>query len=176
MISLLYNLIIAVSFFSLQHDGNYIDWKADRKLTWNDFIGKPDKNSPNAALTSSAINIDFTYGTDGLKYNLRCRFNKNTSWVKVKNDYILSHEQGHFDITEIFARRLYKALKEYKYNDATVKDDVNRIYDNSMHQLHDTQVQYDRETNSSLNTVKQAEWLKKISDELNELRDYANYN
>jgi len=34
----------------------------------------------------------------------------------VKNDYILSREQAHFDITELYAGKLNKILKAYKPN------------------------------------------------------------
>jgi len=37
------------------------------------------------------------------------------------------------------------------------------------------QQQYDRETRHSIDEVKQAEWLKKISRMLEELKEYANY-
>src|SRR5919112_1484552 len=108
-----------VMLFSTKQS-NLIEWNAERRLTWNDFKAQPDKNSTNAALTSSSINIEFGYNSSGLKYNIKCRFDKNSSWGRIKNDYILSHEQGHFDIAEIHARKLHKALKAYKFQSRTV--------------------------------------------------------
>ena len=107
---------------------NLLEWSVDRKLTWKDFRAQPDKNSTNAALTSSSINIEFGYNNSGLKYKIKCRFDQNLSWGRIKNDYILAHEQGHFDIAEIHARKLHKLLKAYKFNNRTVAKDVNRIY------------------------------------------------
>ena len=46
-----------------------------------------------------------------------------------KTDYILKHEQGHFDIAEIFARKLNKKMSEYKFNKTTYKTDLKNIYD-----------------------------------------------
>jgi hypothetical protein len=168
--------IIPFLVFSIS-ENSVIEWDANHKLKWEDFKAAPDKNSPNAAETSSTIKFDYSYNGKELKYHINCQFDKNKSWGRVKTDYILSHEQGHFDITEIFARKLNKSMKEYsigKLGDLT--KDVTRIYENSMNQLHNMQVAYDSETNNSINKIKQEEWIKKIDTELRELEAYAVYH
>jgi predicted secreted Zn-dependent protease len=157
-------------------DNPLIDWSADRKLTWDDFKAPPDKSSPNAALTNTAIKIDFSYNNELFKYHIRCQFDKRNSWGRVKNEYILSHEQGHFDIAEIYARRLNKTLKDYQPRPESLSKDINSVYQEIMHQYHDRQTSYDEETRFSIDSQKQSEWLKKIRDELNQLRDYADYH
>src|SRR5580765_1242704 len=97
-----------------------IDWNPGRKLSWEDFKSQPDGSSVNAALTSTNINIDYTFNSQGFKYKIRCQFDPSKSWGRIRNDYILSHEQAHFDIAEIHARLLHKALKNYKFNAQTV--------------------------------------------------------
>ena len=92
-----------------------------------------------------------------------------------KTDYILQHEQGHFDITELFARKLAKELKEYKFNPRKYQDDVSKIYKKLMDEKEEYQNKYDKETDFSRNKEQQAEWLEKIKDELDELDEYANY-
>ena len=154
---------------------NLIEWNAGRKLTWEDFKAQPDKTSTNAALTSSSINIEFGYTNTGLKYNIKCRFDKNLSWGRIKNDYILAHEQGHFDIAEIHARKLNKLLKAYKFNSRTVARDVNTIYETVMKEHHAFQSLYDQETNYSRDFKLQDQWLTRIQDELNKLEAFADY-
>lgn len=158
------------------NQSSLIEWHPERKLTWNDFRAQPDRNSTNAALTSSSINIEFGYNNTGLKYNIKCRFDKNLSWGRIKNEYILSHEQGHFDIAEIHARKLNKLLREYKFNSRTVGQDVNKIYDSVMKQHHAFQSQYDNETNYSRNPEQQNAWKTKIEETLKELEEYKNYH
>jgi len=154
-----------------------IDWNADRKLTWDDFKAKPDKNSPNAALTGTNIKFNFSYSSDkGFRFHISCQFDKNSSWGRIKTDYILSHEQGHFDIAEIYARKLFKALKEYRPDVDKANKEVNKIYEKIMNELHDAQLQYDRETNFSINKPEQNRWLIKISDELKNSEAYADYH
>ena len=152
-----------------------IDWTASRKLTWDDFKAPPDPASSNAALTSSSINVEFGYDDEELQYTIKCRFDKNKSWVRIHNHVILSHEQGHFDIAELHARKLNQALKAYRFNAKTVNDDVNRIYDSVMSIHHSAQREYDKETDFSRNKEKQAQWLKIIADNLQELKAYAPY-
>jgi hypothetical protein len=152
-----------------------IEWKADRKLSWADFQGAPVSGTDNAALTSSNINFNFGYGSNGFRYSISCRFDKSRSWVRVKNDHILAHEQAHFDIAELHARKLKKALSSYKYREATVNNDLNRIYDTVMKEHHQMQTQYDQETDHSRKFDKQAEWLTKVAGELKAHDAYANY-
>ena len=142
---------------------------------YRDFEAKALSNTDNAALTSSNINFQFGYGSSGFRYSITCRFDKSRSWVRVKTDHILLHEQGHFDIAEIHARKLKKALSEYKYNEATVSADLNKLYEELMKQHHEMQNLYDQQTDHSRNNEKQAEWLKKIVDELKSLMEYADY-
>ncbi|MBC7901806.1 MAG: DUF922 domain-containing protein [Gemmatimonadaceae bacterium] len=153
-----------------------LPWKATRKLNWNDFKGKVPEGSTVAALTSARINFKYGYSIrQGLNYEISCFFEKNSSWGRVKNDHILSHEQGHFDITEIHARKLHRDLKKYKFNHATASKDINAIYQNIVNQQNDMQNEYDDESNFSRDKARQAEWLKKIQDELESLKEFAGY-
>lgn len=155
---------------------NYIEWSPSRKLTWEDFKAPPDAASTNAALTSSSINVEFGYDEEELQFNIKCSFDKNKSWVRIRNNTILLHEQGHFDIAELHARKLNKALKAYHFNAKTVSNDVNRIYDSVMTLHHAAQNEYDKETDFSRNKEKQTLWLKKIADDLQGLKTYAAYS
>ena len=167
--------LLVLFFLPGNQPSNMIDWKADRKLTWKDFEAKPLAQTDNAALTSSNINFQFGYGPNGFRYSITCRFDKSRSWVKIKTDHILAHEQGHFDIAEIHARKLKKALSEYKYNESTVKVEINKIYQELMKQHHEMQSLYDNQTDHSRNNEKQAEWEKKIADALSSSVAYADY-
>src|SRR5690349_19213237 len=108
-------LLLILPFLSFPNEDNIIDWSASRKLTWADFKGKPDPASTNAALTHSSITLSSEYSNKQIKYMVSCKFNKLLSWGRVKNDYILKHEQGHFDIAEAHARLLFKNLGEYRF-------------------------------------------------------------
>ena len=169
-------LLVLLSMLLLKgEDDNLIDWTSTRKLTWIDFKGKPDPTSSNAALTSSSINVEFGYNRSGLIHSIKCRFNKSLSWVRIKNNYILNHEQGHFDIAEWHARVLHRALNEYEFNAKTVGKDINQIYDRVMKEHVHNQQQYDEQTNHSLDTTMQRQWDLKIAGMLKDNEAFADY-
>jgi hypothetical protein len=152
-----------------------IDWKSSRRLTWSDYKGKPDPNSDAAATTTSYLGIEYNFANNTVGYKIICRFSKNKSWGLYKTDHILGHEQGHFDITEIFARKLNKETGKYKFNKNTYGKDLQKIYDDIVDEKEELQNQYDKETDFSRNKERQAEWLKKIEKMLDDLEDYSDY-
>ena len=152
-----------------------IEWSRDRKLVWTDFRGTPDPLSTDAALTNSSINIEFGYNTSGFNYSIKCRFDTDRSWARIRNDYILAHEQGHFDLAEVYARKLNKALKKYTFNKKTVAADINTIYDSIIRAHHGMQKEYDIETDHSRNPIKQQEWKNKIDSLLVANVKWSNY-
>lgn len=172
-----YVLLAMFSFFAVKNDKNesLVDWNPARRLTWDDFKGKPDPSTGNAALTSTSINIDYSYNKRELRYAIRCQFDPSKSWGRVRNNHILGHEQAHFDIAEIHARLLYKMLKEYKFRSSSVNDDIAKIYESVMQKHHDMQAQYDGETDYSRNPPHQSEWQDKIQETLDELEAFADY-
>lgn len=157
-------------------DRDFIDWQSDRKLTWDDFTGKPEQGTDRAALSSIQIHVDFQFANNDLQWNIRCRFNKKKSWGRSRTDYILSHEQAHFDITEYHARKLNERLTIYKKSGE--KDHSRRlqsIYEETMREENKMQETYDRETRHSILTDKQAIWLKKVDSLLSVSNAFAGY-
>ncbi|HMG68154.1 MAG TPA: DUF922 domain-containing protein [Chitinophagaceae bacterium] len=172
--------IILLSFlifpvFIQAQDDESIEWSNGKRLNWSDYLAKPAASSEAAAITSTSIGIEYHVRNNEFTYSITCRFSKTRSWGKYKTDYILQHEQGHFDITEIYARKLAKELKEYKFNPRKYQEEVSRIYKRIMDEKEVYQDKYDKETDFSRNKEKQAEWLIKIGDELEETSQYDNY-
>lgn len=171
----LYLLLTVSSSIGQTRNEETIYWNENRKLTWADYKGKVQPGSDAAASTATYLGIEYNFGKDGFDYKITCSFSKTKSWAMHKNDYILSHEQGHFDIAEIFARKLHKKMSEYVFNKNSFKEDLKNLYMNLTSEKDAFQNKYDEETNHSINKEKQAEWLKKIGETLNELKDFANY-
>lgn len=167
--------ILCSSFIGGKPDRELIPWNISGRLKWADFKGTPPGNALNAALTSSSISLGYSSNGESLTFTIGCDFDKSKSWGRVQNDLILTHEQGHFDISEIYARRLNKAMNQYRYNSATVSSDVNAIYQHVMQDLQQRQNEYDAETDHSRNVPVQRKWLSVIDDELTGLEKYAGY-
>ena len=152
-----------------------IPWMEERRLTWEDFQSEPKSNTDAVASASTSLGIAYQLEGGKLTYKITCNFNKVRSWGLVKSNYILAHEQGHFDITEVTARLLHKAISEYEFNRRTFKQDINKIYEKVVDQKEALQAAYDRETDHSRNKRNQYDWLDKIDDMLEETAVYATY-
>jgi hypothetical protein len=88
-------------------------WPQHPRLTWDDFKASPPKSTSYPSAVSDT----------GFKYQLVCKngmldidaaafFSPSGSWVRPdgKTPELLRHEQGHFDMAEVYARRLSKAV------------------------------------------------------------------
>jgi hypothetical protein len=168
-------LISPIFSFSQSKSEELLDWSATRKLTWNDYKAKPDRGNDDAASTTTYLGIEYNITSSSFGYKIQSRFSKTRSWGRYKDDYVLSHEQGHFDIAEIFARKLNKQMSEYVFHKKTYQQDLNTIYNDILNEKDKMQNNYDKETNHSINKEQQAEWLKKISGLLNEYEAWKDY-
>ncbi len=171
----LFILLLPVSLQAQSGSNELIPWNESRKLTWADYKGRPDTNSDAAASTATYIGIEYSMRNNNFSFRITCSFSKTRSWGLHKTDYILAHEQGHFDIAEIFARKLNKEMSLYVFNSRSYQKDLKKIYDDVMLEKEKMQNQYDAETNHSIIKDKQEEWLKKIAGLLNEYKTYSGY-
>lgn len=174
--NLLKRLVIAITFLAVSAVGfgqDSIPWKAGYKLKWLDFKGVPDKASDRVAITVSNIGYSLSYNKSSFTVKVKCIFEKKKSWTTTQDSVVLVHEQGHFDISEIFARKLRKAFKEYKFDPKTVQADLKEIFTQLNSERRRYNEQYDIETNSSTNTTMQVQWNRKLADELNALKAYV---
>ncbi len=151
---LLFVLSCATPVFT-QEEGA-IRWSPELQLQWSDFKGKPDDKLPVAALTASGISYSFSYvessAGEELTFEVDTFFYPAQSWYRpaVCDEIILSHEQLHFDIAELFARKFRKALSDTSFG-KDVKSEIQRLYKKTIRELRDFQKLYDEETNFSRN-------------------------
>src|SRR4029453_673466 len=123
------------------------------------------ENTPWAALTSTYIY--FTYGTTNGKltsYHVYAAFRKNESWIKTKNENVLSHEQLHFDIAEAFSRKLYKKAAELKNEAGDIPKEAKALFKKVNDECDRVQQQYDDESAHGTKEKEQAAWKKKIEE------------
>ena len=150
-------------------------WTEKQKLTWDDFLGSSANESKTSATTSSGISYTPIIKADSLTLLVECYFEKKESFVKPEclTAHILNHEQKHFDMTEIFARKLRKSFLEYKFNRRTLKVDLTNMFNKILDELDTKQDLYDAETWHSKEKEEQLRWDKKIQNELKSLEKYS---
>ena len=169
-------LSLSLSSFSQIKDEELISWGEGKKLTWADYKGKAKPDTDAAASTATYLGIEYNFNSKGFGYKITCSFSKTKSWGLHKTDYILAHEQGHFDIAEIFARKLNMKMSDYKFDKDNFKTDLRKIYESITAEKEEMQNEYDRETNHSIIKDKQTEWLNKIEQLLREYKIFAGYD
>lgn len=151
---------------------NTILYDAPGKLKIEDFKGKPENDNVAVAITTSGFTFKAGFrkaeGKSSLIIGVYCTFNKETSWMKErgKNDYILLHEQHHFDISYISTLLFIKALKKIKFKQEGYMDQIKDVYYAAIKQMEALQQQYDSETNNGILKDRQAAWNKKIDDQV----------
>ena len=156
-----------------------IEWTEERKLIWEDFKGMPKTALyPNAAaLTYCGFAVQTATVTMFSKPRIFTvnTFTTNLSWVlpgqKDRTD-LLEHEQGHFDLSEIYTRKLREQLEERKMTSFNLTTEANTIFKDVYAQYLDRQELYEKETQNGLYPIKQHEWTRVIGMELRSLRRF----
>ena len=163
-----------LSFVEQEREKGIIYW-GDRDLTWEDFKGRGPSNSPYVALTHSAIDMGFGGEGSNVWFTVQTSFDPKLSWKKKNVDaFVLKHEQGHFDITEIYARVLRKQLMETKFKKyETITSEVQKVFSANFKACNKLQDQYDDETDHSKIKSEQLRWDTRISTMLDSLADYS---
>lgn len=163
---------------------NIIQWKEGVLLTPNDFeiVKESDPFDVENAMTTYKIEIlpkEVIVDEDNnivnyLKMNLATYFYKNKSWLGDKNDAkLLAHEQLHFDIAELFARKMRRDFEELKNKKIKNFDAYQNVYTSYWKACKRYQNNYDKETFNGSMPVPSSTWLLKIHNELNELENYT---
>jgi len=159
------------------HNPSYIFYDGKRNLTWGDFKAPPCNDCIEAALTNSGMGFNFAFSSDGrattLIINVFCYFDKSQSWVKPigHNDYVLRHEQDHYDITYIGTMHFIQAVRAANITASNYNGLLTKLYQESVTSMKDMQDQYDNETDHSLIKDKQEAWNEKIDAELAVLKN-----
>ena len=150
-----------------------INWRSDYKLKWGDFQGKPVMASKYKAITVADVKGSLSYNSSSFSVIVTCSFDKNKSWTNSCDSLGLAHEQGHFDIAEVFARKLRRTLKLYVFSPKTIETNYKRVFSEMKTERKAFNDLYDTQTNFSRNRSKQIYWNKKILAELKKLEAYA---
>ena len=176
-IRLLFFTLLMPLFVQAQGDNaDVIEWRANRKLNWDDFKGNAPEGSQEAALT----NCGFGYASNNVnrfeeaKFTVTVQFYRSKSWVHHDKESVrlLQHEQRHFDLSELYARQFRKRLSERKWTGADLKK-AEKIYQDLFKELDDQQHKYDEETIHGLDTEKQNQWNETIAKELKDLSAFG---
>jgi hypothetical protein len=172
-----------------------IQWHADRPLQWDDFSGPIDPYSPPETVAMTAASLRWSYEYRIERDNDLCAyriskvtsdavFSPGDSWVKpgYKNTAVLNHEQGHFDLTQIFKRILDQRatalidirnscegntigeVSKFTKRDAAQR--VQALFDSVWQEYLAAQAAYDEQTQHGIAIEPQKLWTERIQSGL----------
>lgn len=145
-------------------------WDAGRKLSWSDFQGPVNTVSEeSAAATCCSIGFRLNKNAAGTpELSVYNTFYINKSWVKAdaKIESILAHEQGHFDLCELYTRQLRSRLAVVDLHSPTAKQQLMAIYSAVNNEYEVRQQAYEQETQHGTILPEQHRWENQIAGEL----------
>lgn len=168
-------LFVIQPFSSIAQTPDKIHWTVDSKLNWSDFKGKPQKNHPMAAETSTHLDFNMAYENAAFNWDVDCYFSRKESWVKkdMKSPELLAHEQLHFDIAELNARKIRSEMSQLKLKSIDDNRKLQSVFEKGYERMSKQQAQYDRETDHGQLDGPQSKWIEEIAGELKKYENFA---
>jgi hypothetical protein len=156
-------------------------WAARRPLTWADFRGVPPSES---GIVAAETAYTLIHGTrcagDRFEFLVVAAFRPQQSWVRhailrtpADSARALRHEQTHFDLTEVHARRLRRYYAEVIAPCRISTSDLSSVADRIARDEKAAQAEYDAETENGRNAAIQARWDKDVAAQLAALAKFA---
>ena len=128
---ILKNIFFFIGFISLMSfsfvKDKFILWQENKKLKIQDFKAENNDtikvNRKQFLGAISAIRIEYSSFQRNKNsvpdFSIKTYFDPNESWMLLKNDYVLQHEQIHFDLTELYARKMRKSVESLRQKNIT---------------------------------------------------------
>ena len=149
------------------------EWSASRRLAWNDYLGRPDTMSQASALTVYLLGVEHGCSGGVFSFRVAVMFQPQRSWTKSATPRLLDHEQGHFDLGEVQARRLRRALGSLKEPCDLPAAELNDLTSKYVIEDAERQQRYDQETIYGLDGTRQGIWEADIRKQLKELAAFV---
>ena len=151
----------------------YKEWQQFNPLKWEDFKGSRPQQFHGDAGTMVKIKAVPYLVRKKIYYDVYTLFNKSESWALEKSPQLLAHEQLHFDIAELYARKIRKRIQQLS---GDKKNDL-KVYNQEIRKLLNESNEFDRlydiETLHGIMIKKQLEWQEKVKNALVALKDFA---
>ena len=173
------NFLSINSTTSFSNGDPEIIWSTARRLNWDDFKAQPNGQTLTGAVTHSTIKVmpEANKWTGRVTVVVQAVFACNKSWAREKakeSDYLLNHEQRHFDIAELYARKIRQALAEERITIKNYKEVRATIIQPLFREYVKFDEEYDHQTVHGLNKETQSVWNNRIDDQLEDMSLYLN--
>lgn len=149
-----------------------IEWSKDRPLKWQDFpfikLKTPGKE---LALTSVKHSVTGRMNHGKPDFEVKVIFVTQDSWTTdTTNMRLLAHEQLHFDIGELFRRKIEQKVKRLRGSGEKQRAIYRYAIRKLLSDFRNFSVEYDKETDHGNKYEEQLKWESKVWEELNRLQ------
>ena len=173
ILSLIFTFLIIAASAQIEYNPKtHILWNEYYKLSWDDFKAPKDPSRFGDAGTSVMIIAKPFLEKRKVYYQVYAIFDKSKSWGNNSSEELLAHEQLHFDIAELYARKVRKKVAELRRTGEKKVANYNKAINIILQKSNEIDEQYDKETFHGVISDKQAEWNANISAHLKALEDY----
>lgn len=164
-------------FCTLKGSSQVIEWNADRPLVWDDYQKNHTAKETDglwAAKTVYKVEIEplnvLVDANDNIQnyedMTVVAQFFPKKSWVLQRNDTLLMHEQLHFDIAELYARKMRYEFSKLQKAKTRRMDDYQEVWNRNWQACKREQDQYDEDSNHGLNHDENNMWKLRIEAKL----------
>jgi hypothetical protein len=167
----LFSIIFSTTSFA-QQPQSLLEWNEYYTLGWEDFQGRPAEGTFGDAGTAVHIKAKPYYVGKEIRYDVYAYFNREKSWKRDTSNALLKHEQLHFHIAELYARKIRKKIDVLSAAGTNDIDTYNAAIKQLLLESNEADERYDYETLHGAISKKQAAWEKKVLEELSQLDDY----
>lgn len=175
MILLMLAIMVSGCVYSQSKHDSTIFWTQDVQLRWSDFKGAVPDPAPKWDATSFVelkTKARWVHGVPD--FEVYAVFQRYDSWTRNStSSLLLKHEQLHFDIGELYVRKMRKELSALRSKREGTPKDYLQVFDRLAEECNEMDSLYDAETAHGVYQSQQEVWNKKIAKELFRLRKYA---
>jgi hypothetical protein len=171
-------LEVEISQQMAAHDA--VAWSADRPLAWTDFRGAAPSGGMEGAQTVYSLFYGLRCSRDVFQFQVTTGVLPRASWVKPtvlasaeESRRTLAHEQTHFDLSEVHARRMRKYFGDLFRPCDQPLDRWRAVAQKYTRDEAAAQVRYDDETRHGLIAARQQAWTLDVAEQLKLLAAFA---
>ena len=155
----------------------YKRWSKQQPLRWNDYRVSQRNTIKHGFAVSAITSYQYYFlprelHTDSC-LNVLTLFRKKTSWVKdTVEQIVLEHEQIHFDIAELYARKIRERFQSFRGTQCSVSDIYYQV-DSLLDAADRYQELFDRDTFYGRSSRIQERWRDQMDTELKQLEEFS---
>ncbi|MFY0592179.1 DUF922 domain-containing protein [Roseivirga sp.] len=172
-----------VSVHSWAQEGNflkvdpkqYVVWDENRPLTWDDYLLVKSDSIDLGVTALTAVTHSIRGGITKGKPNFQVYvlFKRRKSWTTTTDDdQLFEHERLHFDLAELYGRKLRKQIEAMGNQGITKLSEYRKSIKFLLSEFKRKSALYDRETFHGALSEKQLEWRNFVSSEMQRLHKY----